>query len=935
MYFDLSGHWQADIGDGKTYSMRLPGTLDENGIGHKDLGQNQWHPDAGLGNAGEGFDGNAPIATRFTRKYTFEGEARLTRRVSFAPEKGKRVFLEAERARCLRLLVDGKEAPHFTEGTLSTPHVFEVTGLLNGDNEIALLSDNSYPGLPHDAIVYSSAATDETQTNWNGVLGYLRLRVEEPVFLSALRIYPEKAEAGGTAGSLTVQAEISSDRFWSGVLRVESEALKKDAGNGAVACYEKKISVQPGITRVVLKELLLAEGVRSWDVEEGSLYGLTARLLPVEENGAGPGSSRTETFGIRTFGDNGTGRLAINGRVIFLRSEANCCEFPETGHPPMTVEEWTDVLARYRSYGINCMRFHSHCPPEAAFTAADQMGMLMQPELSHWDPVHAFEAPESFAYYQTELKQVILTLANHPSFVMLTFGNELAAGPVGHARMDSMLALAHELDPTRLYANSSNAHYGDRGIDPESDFYASQKYFGHDLRGTHAGGGEDGALQGYINNRYPDAAQNYDASMAEIRKVYQKPVFSFEVGQFEVLPDFHELESFRGISDPANLRLVQERVKKAGISDEEWEKQVEATGEISRLAYREEIEAAMRTRELSGISLLGLQDFPGQGTALVGMLNSHLEPKPYPFAQAVKFRAFFRDQLPLALLPRYTWENTEELTVPVKIANYGKTALSGKVCCTLRREAAGTSDCGLIARAETEAACFPAGTLTEAGCVTLPLHAVKTASRLTLTVEVGGAVNRYPVWVYPAASVRMPVCPENVYETQRFDEKAKEILAAGGRVYLTPPSTKEALPRSIRAQFTTDFWSVGTFAQQAGGMGQLIDSAHPLFADFPTESHTDWQWWPMASQRAVILPKRIRAIITEMDSYAHLRPMAQLFECRCGGGRLLFSSLGLQDLQQYPEARALLSSIYRYLGSEAFAPRQELDVETVASLVVE
>ena len=219
--------------------------------------------------------------------------------------------------------------------------------------------------------------------------------------------------------------------------------------------------------------------------------------------------------------------------------------------------------------------------------------------------------------------------------------------------------------------------------------------------------------------------------------------------------------------------------------------------------------------------------------------------------------------------------------------------------------------------------------------MTLPLHAVKTASRLILTVEVGGAVNRYPVWVYPAASIRMPVCPENVYETQRFDEKAREILAAGGRVYLTPPSTKEALPRSIRAQFTTDFWSVGTFAQQAGGMGQLIDSAHPLFADFPTESHTDWQWWPMASQRAVILPKRIRAIITEMDSYAHLRPMAQLFECRCGGGRLLFSSLGLQDLQQYPEARALLSSIYRYLGSEAFAPRQELDVETVASLVVE
>ena len=932
MYYDLSGLWQADIGDGKTYSMQLPGTLDENRIGHKDLGQKQWHPDAELGNAEEGFDESAPIATRFTRKYTFEGEARLTRRISFAPEKGKRVFLEAERARCLRLLVDGKEVPHFSEGSLSTPHVFEVTGLLNGDNEITILSDNSYPGLPHDAIVYSSAATDETQTNWNGVLGYFRLRTEEPVFLSALRIYPDRE-----GNTLTVQAEISSDRFWSGVLCLKSDAVKDT---------RKNIYVQPGVSRFVLEKLPLAPDVKKWDEEEGNLYQMTASLICAgakdEQPAAGAEeapdtaeaesifASRTETFGVRTFGDNGKGRLALNGRVIFLRSEANCCEFPETGHPPMTVEEWTDVLARYRSYGINCMRFHSHCPPEAAFIAADRMGMLMQPELSHWDPVHAFEAPESFAYYQTELKQVILALANHPSFVMLTFGNELAAGSVGHARMDSMLALAHELDSTRLYANSSNAHYGDVGVDMESDFFAAQKYYHHDLRGTHAGGGEDGALQGYINNRYPDAAQDYDESMAEIRKVYSRPVFGFEVGQFEVLPDFRELEAFQGISDPANLRLVQERVKAAGISDEEWEKQVEATGEISRLAYREEIEAAMRTKELSGISLLGLQDFPGQGTALVGMLNSHLEPKPYPFAEPAKFQAFFRDQLPLALLPRYTWENTEELTVPVKIANYGKTNLSGKVRCALK-----TQDDTLIAQAETKEGSYPAGTLTEAGCVKLSLRSVEKAARLTLEVSVDGAVNRYPVWVYPPVSPENLVCPENVYETQRFDEAAKRVLAAGGCVYLTPPSTKEALPGSIRAQFTTDFWSVGTFAQQAGGMGQLIDSAHPLFADFPTESHTNWQWWPMASRRAVILPKRIPAIITEMDSYAYLRPMAQLFECRCGGGKLLFSSLGLQDLQQYPEARALLSSIYRYLGSEEFAPEQELDVETVASLVAE
>ena len=219
MLYSLEGIWDAVLEGGIAGEMKLPGTLDENRLGHRDTGANQWHPDAELGNAREGFDSDAPIATRFTRKYTYEGEAVLTRRISFDPPAGKRVFLEAERARCLRLLVDGKEVPDFIPPTISTPHVFEVTGLLGGEHELTLLSDNSYPGLPHDAIVFSSAATDETQTNWNGVLGYLRLRTEEPVFLLALRAYPK-------GDTLTVQAEISADRPYRGTLLVRSGAIK-------------------------------------------------------------------------------------------------------------------------------------------------------------------------------------------------------------------------------------------------------------------------------------------------------------------------------------------------------------------------------------------------------------------------------------------------------------------------------------------------------------------------------------------------------------------------------------------------------------------------------------------------------------------------------------------------------------------------------------
>lgn len=918
MNYSLEGMWMADIGDGRSYPVHLPGTLDENCIGHKDTGANQWHPDQTIGKA-DGFIQADVIATRFTRHYTYEGVARMTRtideelweNISAEIAAGKRIFLEAERTRVLRLIVDGKEIPDFVEPSISTKHVFEVTGLLSDSSSLTLLSDNSYPNLPHDAIVYSSAATDETQTNWNGILGDLRLRTEEQAFLDAIQVYPTK-------NVLRIKTKLYADRPYTGTIRVHCDALREDAA--------LEVDTSDAVTELCFENLALKEDVRRWDLDEGNLYRLSVSMTD--------GETKTVVFGVRDFGDNGQGRLALNGRTIFLRSEANCAEFPETGHPPMTVEEWFGILKRYREYGANCVRFHSHCPPEAAFTAADQIGMLMQPELSHWNPKDAFETEESYRYYKTELVQVLSMLANHPSFVMLTFGNELHAGQTGHERMRALLQQAQKLDPTRLYADASNGHYGAIGCEEASDFYTSSNFYDQMLRGTSAN------MQGYINHYYPNAQTNYDAAMEQLRKEYTKPVFGFEVGQFEVLPDFDELELFQGISAPDNLRLIQARVEQKGLT-KDWKKYVEATGELSRIGYREEIEAAMRTRDMSGISLLGLQDFPGQGTALVGMLNSHLQPKPYEFAKPEHFRSFFRDQLPLVLLPKYTWENTEKLTAQVQIANFGKNEISGVPEYTLtlqQRDGRGYSQAGCggnstkIVSGTLPFVNCPAGMLTNIGRIEIDLSTLSLdqSVRCNLTVQIGEISNLYPVWVYPQIA---PKRSDEIYETQWLDERAKAILRNGGMVYLTPPSTKEALPHSIKAQFTTDFWSVGTFAGQEGGMGQLIDDGHPLFDHFPTEFHTNWQWWPMASQRAVILPARYDAIITEMDSYAYLRPMAQLLECRCKGGKLLFSSMGLQDLQQYPEAKALLHAIYLYMESDRFAPRQQIDVEVFEQLV--
>ena len=811
--------------------------------------------------------------------------------------------------------------------------------------------------MPKAAIYYSSAATDETQTNWNGILGECSMYTRPQNFIDSLRVYPravkkeEKNKAGGYVLDVCVELAPGAKKVYKDAkIILQSEALAAGeledtqtlteiisySGEGLAEAGTDK-EENPKTMEIWFRDLPLRENVKLWDEDEGNLYEMAVTLdngMSAEDKGGSTAECRTR-FGIRSFGDNGSGRLALNGRAIFLRGEANCAEYPETGHPPMTIPEWKEMLLKYRSYGINFVRFHSHCEPEAAFAAADELGMLLQPELSHWDPKDAFGTEESYRYYRAELVDLLKTYANHPSFVMLTLGNELQAQDEGRERMRELVRTAKRMDPTRLYANGSNAFYGEEGCDPESDFYTSQSCKDVVICGTFSG------MRGYLNENYPSADRTYDEAMAEIRKEYQKPVFSFEVGQFEVLPDFEELESFHGISDPVNLKLIKKRVEERGLLPT-WEKYVEATGELSRLAYREEIEAAMRTRELSGISLLGLQDFPGQGTALVGMMNSHLEPKPYDFARPERFREFFQECRILVKLPHYTYEAGERLIAEVEAANFGKRNIEGVFCWTLagKKSVSENGNCEpaeikskntVIATGEdTEITICRPGSYTEVGSLDIPLDFVEKNTALTLKVRIGDSISAYPIWVYRKTT---PVCPENVYETRAFDVKTREILQNGGRVYLSPDADKESLPNSIKTQFTTDFWSVGTFADQEGGMGQLIDTEHPIFKEFPTDFHTDWQWWIMATKRAVILPHPMKTIITEMDSYAFLRPMAQMIEFRCLKGKVLLSTMELHKSQQYPEVRALQASIYTYLSGENFEPAEEITEEELSMLV--
>ena len=883
---DLSGIWTCMIAGCET-SVRIPGTLDESRIGFPDDPEQQWKRDdvcrIGFYQPGD------PIVTRLTRKYAYEGPATLITNVSFKKPEGERIFVYVERARHLRLKVNGREASPVRPANISTPYCFEVTDLVTGEDQLEFLSDNSYPEWPRDAIVYSSAASNETQTNWNGLLGNVCLYTEQQIFVSDLRVYPRGEK-------LDICIEMDSALSWQGNCHISSDALESPA--------VIRMELQKGKQSIWIRDLEVARDAKKWDIDEGNLY-----TLSVSGDGF---KAREACFGLREFVSQ-DGHLMLNGRRIFLRGETNCAVFPETGYPPMDESSWVEILNKYRAYGVNCVRFHSHCPPEAAFTAADKLGMLMQPELSHWDPEHAFHTQESKRYYKAEWMEILRAFANHPSFVMLTMGNELHADEAGHRFMDELIEKGRKYDSTRLYANGSNVHYGVLGTDPASDFYTAMMYYDWDVRATCDG------PKGWLNHEYPDLRRNYDKTVNALRKVSAQPIFSFEVGQYEVLPDFGEIGDYRGVTAPENLRHIRKKVEEKGLGNH-WNEMVSATGECSLLCYRAEVEAALRTEDYSGISLLSLQDFPGQGTALIGMMNAHLKAKPYAFARPERFAVFFREALPLVLLKRFTYAGGETLTATVQMANYGKTELSG----TAQWSCVGEEIHADGSFSRCDAKC---GGLTELGEIELEFPIVSHAQKLTLAVTFSGITNVYPIWVYPRVN---PVCPPEVYECRSLDEKALRILDEGGTVYLAPDSTQEDIPNSVQAQFSPDFWSVCTFPEQSGTMGQLIESRHPIFSQFPTESYNNWQWWPMAVQRAMVLPERIECIIAEMDSYAFLRPMAKLFECRCGKGRLMVSSLNLHNLD-YPESRALQQAIYDYLAGPAGA-LQSLSLSFIKSL---
>lgn len=871
---------------------------------------------------------------RLSRPRYWVGAAWYQRDVEIpAAWQGKRITLLLERTKHTQVWVN--RMPIGTQDSLSAPHIFDVTrALAPGRNTLTVLVDNSK--LP--PVGPSHAIDERTQSNWNGLLGRLELRATDPIWLEDVQVYPD-----ATGRQARVRAVIgnTTGRPVTGHLDVACASF--NVTNPAIFAPQTVDVLATGQQTVVEFTHRPGDAAPLWDEFRPALLQMQVNLAADAFT-----DQRTVSFGLRDFKRDGQ-RLTINGRTVFLRGRIDCANYPLTGHAPMDKAEWLRILGIVRDWGLNHVRFHSWCPPEAAFAAADELGMYLQVEFPN--KRSAFKAPDSaeaavwnadylevppahdgVSLYDYALRETDLILrhyGNHPSFVMYTLGNELGRNPA----MFELVARFRQRDPRHLYAQgANNLHWAPEYAEGD-DFWVTGKT-GKDrpLRGAFFVADYP---YGHIDYRPPSTRVDYTNSIRDV----PAPVIAHEIAEFQVTPDFREIPKYTGPLKARNLEIFRQRLDGAHMLDlaDDF---MRASGALAAICQREDIEAAIRTPGLGGFHWLDLQDFPGQGTALVGMLNVFMESKGITTPEA--WRQFCSETVPLCLFDTYTWTTDETFAAEIKVAHYGPADRPGtRVAWTLRDgngRDVGAGSLGPFTLKQGEV--YPVGE------IRAPLAKVTAPAKLQLNVSIEGTSyrNQYDLWVYPPHIDT--ASPTGVVIADRLDQKMLEYLAGGGKALLFP--RHDALPHAVDGAFQTDFWCWAMFAKSAtqrkikpppGTQGFLCDLAHPALANFPTEFHSNWQWWRIVKNaRPIVLdetPADYRPILHVIDNFARNHKLGLLFETKVGQGRLLVCASDLPKLQEHPEARQLLHSLLRYMESPAFAPRAGIDVALLRKLLPE
>lgn len=898
--------------------IRLPGTTDE---------------------AGKGEFTNEQCVDRLSRVRRWIGPAWYKKTVKI-PKRwaGKRIVLSLERTKDSQVWVDGTWAGG--DDSLSTPHDYDLTRLLPpGKHTIAILVDNAK--LPPVGPCHQ--VDERTQTNWNGIVGRIELTATAKIWIDNLQAWPDPETR-----RVKVTATVVNDTAWRGRARLAVSACTAARQNAArIPARRLAVDISDGRTPVAC-EIQIPENVPCWDEFNRSMIDLTMTLnAPCPEGGLR--DAHTIRFGLRGFTAK-HGQFVINGRPTFLRGKNDCALFPLTGYAPMDREEWRRLLSIARDHGINHYRFHTWCPPEAAFQAADELGIFFQIELPNKREItapdnHAYKPPkeayETLAelegdggppavrtgYLYREGERMLKAYGNHPSFVMMTLGNELGGD---EAVMRGMCEHFRTLDNRHLYAMGTGHFHWDLGYRQGDEFWVTR---GTSHARKHMVRGASWETELHIDHQPPSTMVDYSPALLGV----PVPVVGHEMAQYEVFPDFTETRKYTGVLEARFLDIFRQRLEAAGMLDQAADF-CKASGAISAICHREDVEAALRTPGFGGFQMLDLQDFSGQGVALIGLLDVFMDSKGLITPE--EWRRFCCETVPLLWMTKYTWTTAEIFRGRIRVAHYGpadlpRQSLAWRILHGDATLAAGT----------TRPADLPTGTVTEVDLFCADLAKVEAPAKLSVELAIPGTDyrNAYDIWVYPEKVDTAP--PPGVLVARSLTPEAEAALAAGGTVLLLPDP--ETLTKAVAMAFQSSFWSpmfrnrpgrLNPLGKETPGtQGILCDPSHPLFAEFPTEFHTNWQWWQLVkNSRAMILddtPRTFRPLVQVIDGFDRNHKLGLIFEARVGGGRLLVCSIDLPNLMQHPEARQLLASIQHYAASTGFRPKTDFDISRIRQLL--
>lgn len=941
---DLSGKWQFYLdpqrkGVSEQWfakklpdSIQLPGSLQEQGYGDDVTPDTNWWYGKLFGEWR-----NNPIYEKYRQpdnvkifewlqpKKHYIGVAWYQRQIDIPQDwKDKRIVLFLERVHWESTLWVDDQLVGKQRSLLSSQE-FDITDFVKkgSSHTITLRIDNSQIVMIGK---WAHSVSDETQTSWNGMVGKLQLQTTPKVWIDEVQVYPDIHQK---SAKVVMTIKNSQGEKGSGNLSLKAETYNT-ANVIRVNPVVQKIDIDKKETIVTLNYPLGKE-IELWDEFNPALYHLTVNLQG-KLNGNEVKDASTVSFAMREFTTKGT-RFQLNDRIISTRGNVHNCEFPLTGYPRMDKTYWVNLWKLYKDWGLNSVRFHSWCPPEAAFAAADEVGLYMEPEVNDWSRFNTLKQ-DSFA--REESRNIFKKYGNHPSITMMALGNELSADTT---LLRNLVDFWKGTDNRRVY---SGKIAGSPILDNFQWYEAGQV---NDIptryHGVPKGGWPPHDKSTFFHTMPPQTTIDWSEAISR----FPKPYTAHELGQRCVYPDvINEPLKYTGSLKPAYMDIARDQLTERGMLDQ-VPAFVRAAGKWQVELYKEEIEANMRTTGIAGFSLLSLQDFPGQSTAPVGLMDVFYETRGY--VNAERFRHFCSPVVPLARMKKRILETDETFTADLEMYNFGKDPIkSASVYCTIK-DMLGKVIFKKVFTNQT----FPIGNNLKIGSVSLALQSLTAPAKYKMEVGIANSAvsNEWNFWVYPKSGDTDLTGFQNlsglhsIVITHDLNKNVKKSLDEGKTVLLL--LNQSQLKGKLGICFADFYWTgFGLFGGESSATGMLCNPAHPVFKYFPTAYHTDWQWWDLLTNAHPMIldefaeknpfPKDYRPLIQMIDSWKVNRKMGVLAEGNLGKGKIMICSIDLEkDLDKRPATRQFKYSLFKYLNSSDFKPSATLSPEMIRSVM--